>query len=215
MKKSNTIFIQSASYFNPGQERENNTRAMKELKKSKTTVYLWCEISNASLPSALLLFSFLLNWPIFWTWRLFFTAIKNSLTEICLSLTLFLDVINLIEWLTGCFVYYSCFFVSCPFNRALILLTLWILTLNTYLLKTFLSIWGSMPGICAEVQQQINLPVTNKGKEDDRLSGWNVLKLLHQSLVMGGLWVIDLAKRDTVHVLLSILLLNTWLSYCS
>lgn len=40
----------------------------------------------------------------------FFSAIKKRLIEICLSLTWFLHIINLIGWLTDCFVYYSCFF---------------------------------------------------------------------------------------------------------
>lgn len=38
-----------------------------------------------------------------------------------------------------------------------------------------------MPGICAEVQQQIKVPVTSEGKEDNRLSEWNVFIVLRFS----------------------------------
>lgn len=80
------------------------------LKKSSCMFVVW-NVRCRPPPSLLLFFLLLLfNWPIFQTWRRFFTLIKNSLTEICLSLTRFLYAINLIAWLTGCFVYCSYFF---------------------------------------------------------------------------------------------------------
>lgn len=133
-----------------------------------------------------------------------FAAVKHDLKEICFSLTCFLVIINPIVWLTGCFVYNACVFASCPFNEALILLTLRILTINTYLLKTFLSPRGSMPGICTEVQQQINLPVTSRGKEDNRL--W--LKCCKNPSIALWIWIWALVtcrfgmKRFLAHLLL-------------
>lgn len=96
------IFIQSASYFSPWQEREN--RAVWSTKKV---------FSDALLLHSLLLF-FLFNWPVFFLLFCFFSFLQPRgcfLKAIkSLSLTWFLDVINSILWLTGCFVYYSCFF---------------------------------------------------------------------------------------------------------
>ncbi len=58
-----------------------------------------------------------------------------------------------------------------------------------------------MPGICAEVQQQINLPVTSKGKEDNRL--WvKCFKTLPSpsGYGFGLLWAVDLAWKDIKHI---------------
>lgn len=94
-------------------------------------------------------------------------------------------------WRAGCIVYHSCVFAYCPFNKALILVTFWMLTVNTYLLKTFLSPWGSMPGICAEVQRKINLPLTSEGKGDR--------EYLKRSST-AHLWEVDLSQTQSRHV---------------
>lgn len=63
--------------------------------KKGSYVYLWCEISNAFLSSTVQLFYNLLERPVFVV-CFFFSAIKKRLIEICLSLTWFLHIINLI-----------------------------------------------------------------------------------------------------------------------
>lgn len=50
-----------------------------------------------------------------------------------------------------------------------------------------------MPGICAEVQQQINLRVTSKGKEDNKF-----FKTPPSPSGYGFVVLIDLAWKDTI-----------------
>lgn len=88
----------------------------------------------------------------------------------------------------------------------MILLTLWIFTVNSYLLQTLLSPRGSMPGVCAEVQEQIKLLLARAKKTTHSRSETFGSSSV---AVRGGGGGLQIWREDVHHArLLSILLLK-------